>query len=110
MPVDVVADLEADAGEPLITRELAALTGHVLVRLPQAVACRGRWVRHMADVVGDASAIARKLATALENDGKITAQEARDLAILADIREAMEGLAAIEADVRAVKAGEVRDE
>lgn len=31
---DVVAVLEADCGTPFVTRELAAATGHVLVKLP----------------------------------------------------------------------------
>lgn len=31
MPIDVVADLEADVGEPVVTRELARLSGYALV-------------------------------------------------------------------------------
>jgi hypothetical protein len=35
LPVDIVADLEALAGRPIVTDALAALTGHVLVHLPE---------------------------------------------------------------------------
>lgn len=33
-PADVIADLEAACGEPIVTRKLAELSGHVLVPLP----------------------------------------------------------------------------
>ncbi|MGQ3674275.1 hypothetical protein ACT6QH_02060 [Xanthobacter sp. TB0139] len=102
-PVDVVADLEADADAALVTRELAALTGHVLVRLPQGVAGQGRWVRHISDIVQDASALTGRLARALEDDGRVTADEVRGLGLRGAIREAMEGLAALDAELVALK-------
>lgn len=33
-PVDVIADLEAECGEPIVSRMLAEMSGHVLVHLP----------------------------------------------------------------------------
>jgi hypothetical protein len=36
LPQDAIADLEAVAGAPIVTRHLAALSGHVLLPLPQA--------------------------------------------------------------------------
>src|SRR5690606_14850348 len=33
-PADVIADLEAACGHPIVTRKLAELCGHVLVPLP----------------------------------------------------------------------------
>lgn len=36
MPTDIVADLEAEIGEPVVTRALAAVTGHLVVRAPAA--------------------------------------------------------------------------
>ncbi len=40
-PVDIIATLETLAGEPLVTRLLADLSGHVLVKRPDAPATRG---------------------------------------------------------------------
>jgi hypothetical protein len=35
VPIDIIADLEAECGQPVVTRKLAELSGHELVPLPE---------------------------------------------------------------------------
>lgn len=96
VPVDVVADLEADAGEPLVTRALAALAGHVLVPLPRGEPGKGRWYRHISEVAQDAAAVVQRLGEALEDDGDVSRTEARALALREHVRHAIAELATLD--------------
>lgn len=57
LTIDVVADIEQFGGEPVLTRALAAITGHTLVKLPSAKAMEldgkalGRIAKESADVI-----------------------------------------------------------
>ncbi|MGV3651811.1 MAG: phage regulatory CII family protein [Devosia sp.] len=39
LPLDVVIDLEAHAADPVVTREMAQLAGHILVPAPDVARC-----------------------------------------------------------------------
>jgi hypothetical protein len=80
MPIDIVADLEADTGEPLVTRALAEATGHVLVPGP-AVPAEGDFVGHVARIAREAGEVMARLGHALA-DGRITAAECRELKLV----------------------------
>lgn len=96
VPVDVVADLEADAGVPLVTRALAQLCGHVLVPLPRAEPGAGRWYRHISEIAGDVGAVVQRLGEALEDDGAVSHAEARRLKLRERVQEAMAELATLD--------------
>jgi hypothetical protein len=78
MPLDIIADLEAECGEPIIARELAALTGHVLV-LPQDGSTEyGDWSTHLSSLSRQSGELFAELVNALA-DGRIDAREAATL-------------------------------
>jgi hypothetical protein len=97
-PLDVVADLEAECGQPIVTRKLAALNNCLLVQLPTgpghgAVTERsGRSAHEFGEVMAGVFG-------ALANDGRITPDEAGP--ILNDIRELMLELAGLAEAVKA---------
>ena len=95
MPIDVVADLESRNG-PVVTRELARLTDHVLVPLPAIAATRGPLGRITAQALKEVSDVFGKLGDFLE-DGTVTAVEGAQLD--SEIDEAIEKLLALKAQV-----------
>lgn len=97
MPIDVVADLEAEAG-PIVTAQLAALCNHLLVPVPQAVGSGTMLGQVTAAALKDTSQVFVELANAL-GDGKVTGAEAD--AIAREIDEALARLAALKLQVRA---------
>jgi hypothetical protein len=96
-PVDVIADLEAECGRPIVTRKLAELSNCLLVPLPSgqgadAVSARaGRSAHEFGEVMEGVFAALR--------DGRITQDEAPP--ILANIRELMLELAGMAEAVQA---------
>lgn len=92
-PVDVIADLEAACGEPVVTRRLAELAGYVLSPLP---ATKGSvsLTRVSAEAMRKVSKVFADLGEALENDGTIDFDE--DAQLHADIMEAHEVLQALD--------------
>jgi len=86
IPVDVIADLEADAGAPIVTRELATLAGYVL--LPMAPAGTGdpAWTERIVATAKESSEALSALATAAR-DGKITPEEVRELRLKEEFRD-----------------------
>ncbi|RXF72093.1 phage regulatory CII family protein [Hansschlegelia zhihuaiae] len=99
-PVDVIADLEAEIGEPIVTRELASLAGRTLadVASGDAMAPALRLVRLIKETGEVKSALAEALA-----DGRI--DEAERLTIR---REAREAIAELERLIHALGAEEGR--
>ena len=95
-PLDVIADLEADAGAPLVTRQLAALARHVLVPLPEGADGKGRWYRHISEVTQGVGEVVRRLGRALEDDGDVSFEEVRRLALREQVREAIADLAELD--------------
>ncbi|MGQ3671645.1 phage regulatory CII family protein [Xanthobacter sp. TB0136] len=104
-PVDVVADLEADAGDLLVTRALATISGHVLVRLPEGIEGSGCWYGHIADVAQGAGEVVRRLGAALADDGEVSACEIRELRLLEPIRAAIVDLVELERALAVIKRG-----
>ncbi len=91
MPVDVVRDLESAAGDPVMTRSLAAHQMHVLFRIPDAYA-RGFWERHQREIVKEGSDVFVMLTEALE-DARMARQEAAVL--LVEVDQALAAFAAL---------------
>ncbi len=93
MPVDVVRVLEREAGDPVVTRYLAAEAGHVLWRvdLPEDLQELSAQVAKVGKEVSDVFA---ELAADLA-DGKMTAREAGRA--VNEIDEAIEALATLRA-------------
>ena len=98
-PVDVIADLEARSGEPVVTRKLAELAGYVLVPVATAGGARDL-MRHLSVISKEGGDAVSGLAAALA-DGKVDDAEAervgRELgeaiAALAHCRSALQALA-----------------
>lgn len=96
MPVDVVADLEADVGQPVITRVLADLSGHLLVARPKVDGADPEWIERLSALAKESGEAIARLGQALSVGGTITADEVRDLELRRELREAAEVLAAID--------------
>lgn len=75
-PVDVVLDLELDAGAPAITTALAAAQGYALV--PVEAEQRGPCFRDVAEITRASANLQADLADALA-DGSVCEQEAKEL-------------------------------
>lgn len=86
-PVDVVADLEATAGEPLVTAELARRAGWLLMPLP--VGGEGRLSQNIAQLARETGEACASFVEAIGNDGRIDPAEAerieRELADVARV-------------------------
>lgn len=76
LPIDVVADLERCAGEPVVTRILAGLSGHALVPLPAQGP--GHEVADIARVLSGSADLAAVFARAME-DGRLAGAECQHL-------------------------------
>jgi hypothetical protein len=94
-PLDVIRDLEADLGEPIVTRALADQSGHVLVRKRPATKSVD-FDQHLACIAKELSDLVSGIAQA-KADGTITPSEVE--AIRVQIREGYEALANCEADL-----------
>jgi hypothetical protein len=90
-PIDVIADLEKDAGEPIVTRLLAELSGHLLVPVPTAQSA-SNWFGHLSGVLTGGSQVEVALSDALA-DGRIDVAEAK--ALRAKVMEAMAQMASL---------------
>lgn len=101
-PLDVVADLEAQVGDLIVTRALAALHGYVLVPDPALAATAPDFGRHLGAVAREAGDVISGLGEALA-DGKVCGNEAQGL--LGEVREAQAALAHLGQDLARV--GEV---
>lgn len=88
-----IADLECVAGEPVITRVLAELSGFVLV--PNDATRPQDFHQHLAHIIIETSDVEKLLATAL-NDGHVSRDEARRGAL--EAQQAIDRLQALKAD------------
>ena len=104
-PIDVIADLEAECGQPLVTRRLAELSNCLLVPLPIADGFDAVSRQTMRSAQEYAELIASVMAA--KADGRIDAGEARRL--LADIRDLMVELAGLAEAVQAAVCHEEDD-
>jgi hypothetical protein len=91
-PIDVVMDLEAQVGEPVVTRVLADIAGQSLVTKPEARPATD-FVKHLGEVGHDTGDVLSNFSAAIA-DGKVDEKEAS--ALLVKVREAEESLAELE--------------
>lgn len=96
-PIDVIADLEAETGDPVVTRALADLAGFVLVPKAEAIARGINFGKHLGEVACETGQLMAGLGEALA-DGAVTPGEAESC--LAGVRQAATKLAALEHDLR----------
>lgn len=89
-PLDVVADLEAKCGAPVMTETLADLSGYLLVEMPKADPTIDGL--SLADIARKTGELIAEIADALA-DGEVTPDEARKLRKIN--RECLSMLAAI---------------
>ena len=104
-PVDVVADLEADAGEPLVTRVMADLQGYLLVPKPPGTG-DAQWVEYLGALAKESGEAMARLGEAFAQGGTITREEVRDMELRREVTEAMEVLARIDKALEAVERGD----
>lgn len=97
-PIDVIADIEKQAGDPILTRLLAELAGFSLVPV-QPVKINGSFSRLLANLGKEVSDVFSDAAKALEDD-RMTPREAKGL--LLDIDEAMSALSLLRNGIREV--------
>ncbi|MFS8180867.1 hypothetical protein ACMG4P_04815 [Pseudovibrio denitrificans] len=86
MPVDVVADLEREGGEPVLTRVLAGLSGYALVKLPREAA-EPDWVGNMGQLSKEFSDVVSRVGECLKDDGKVSAAEIKNHNLRKEIAE-----------------------
>jgi hypothetical protein len=96
-PIDIVADLEAEAG-PLVTRELAALCGYLLVELPAGVEDVTDLGRITGQAMKEVGEVFSTMGQSLD-DGVFTSVEST--ALVREINEAMVMLATLKLRVEA---------
>lgn len=90
-PVDVIADLERECEEPVVTRVLADLAGYVLVP-KQAPSGAAAWIERFGAMAKETGEALSRLGEGLANDGKITAEESRSLGLRREVDEAIASL------------------
>ena len=95
-PVDVLADLESECEQPLLTRELARLSGHLLVPVPRSVGSGTALGVITSKALKETSEVFVALADAM-GDGRICTADA--LRIGREIDEALIKLVALKLQV-----------
>lgn len=102
-PADIIADLEAECGQPIVTRKLAELAGHMLVPMPRVSLSGTRLGRITASALKETAEVFAELGAALD-DERICKAESDKLA--ATIDEAMTVLAALKLQIAAEAEGQ----
>lgn len=93
-PADVILDLELAVGQPVVTRELARLQGHVLIELP-GVDGDPAWVQRLGAAAKETGEAIAAIGIALADDGEVTPQEIERLRLLSEVDDAIEALTCI---------------
>lgn len=104
MPIDVVADLESECEQPVLTATLARLSGHLLVPVPNVVGSGSVLGVVTAKALKETSEVFVALADRL-GDGTLSATDAAHIG--AEIDEALSKLAALKLQVQAEAEAEV---
>jgi len=94
LPIDVVADLESDCGDPMVTKVLAQATGHLLVPAPKAGKGEN-WVERLGTLSKETGEIVSRICEALADDGEVSAKESREKDLRKEVQDAQEALAGI---------------
>ncbi|SEM88663.1 hypothetical protein SAMN05192583_1406 [Sphingomonas gellani] len=102
-PVDVVRDLEALVGEPMVTRVLVTMAEGIFLPQPTAPARRGDLLSMLADAAKEHSDLTQKLCASLA-DGHLDAVEAER--VLAEIDDNFRVLATMRAAVTSILEGQ----
>jgi hypothetical protein len=97
MPADVVADLEAYCGQPIVSRALAELMGFVLEPVPRAIRTGMTLGRISGQAMKETADVFARLGDML-SDGVLTKVEGRSLQ--SEINEAVEKLLTLKHQVR----------
>lgn len=95
--IDQIADLEADCGQPVMTRLLAELAGYSLSPLV-ANAKQSTMLQHLSAISRDAGSFGGQLADAIA-DGKIDAKERQCLIVA--VNALMDNLVSVKASIHA---------
>ena len=98
MPIDVLADLESECEQPVLTKALARLSGHLLVQVPQVVRSGTALGVVTAGALKETSEVFVALADAM-GDGRLCAADAVNVG--REIDEALAKLAALKLQVQA---------
>lgn len=98
MPIDVAADLEAETGDPVVTRVLARLSGYLLVQAPRTDHLGSHLAKAVANALKETSEVFLAIAER-SADGKICADDVK--VIGREIDEALSKLAALKLQVEA---------
>jgi len=98
MPIDVLADLESECEQPVLTKELARLSGHLLVPVPKVVRSGTALGIVTAGALKETSEVFVALADRL-GDGKLCTDDAAHIG--REIDEALAKLAALKLQVNA---------
>lgn len=98
MPADVIADIEAECGQPILTRKLAELSGYLLVAVPVAGRSGAVLGAVTAKALKETSDVFVALGEGL-GDGAICAADAERIG--REIDEAMSKLAGLKLQVEA---------
>lgn len=104
-PLDVIADLEAEAGTPEVTRVLAGFLGYVLVPKPKADVRGGVSIGDVGALAKEAGEAIAFLGQALGAPEALTAAKCRKMGLRREVREAMEVLARIDGALEALEEG-----
>lgn len=105
MPIDVVADLETTAGEPVVTRLLAELSGHALVKLPPAGQPETEEMSSFLIYLTETSEATQTISKALADDQHITIEEIRNLGLVREINDVIDAACNMRAVVQRIEAG-----
>ncbi|HEV7278420.1 MAG TPA: phage regulatory CII family protein [Devosiaceae bacterium] len=100
-PIDIIADLESEVG-PVVTRELARLSNHILVPMPAVVRSNSPLGRITGKAMKETAEVFVRIGAVLD-DEKIT--QAERVAFRREIQEAMTALAALDLQVEAESRG-----
>lgn len=104
MPIDVLADLEIECEQPVLTKELARLSGHLLVPVPKVVRSGTALGMITAKALKETSEVFVALADAM-GDGRVCLADAEKIG--REIDDALSKLAALKLQVLAeAEAGE----
>lgn len=91
-PIDVIADLERDVGEPVVTKHLAEMNGYMLVK-KTAVAADANLVTHLSTLASESGQTIQAIAEGIA-DEDLT--EAELLRIVKESRELAQAASAAE--------------
>lgn len=98
MPIDILADLESECEQPVLTAALARLSGHLLVPVPSVVLSGTALGVITAKALKETSEVFVALADRM-GDGKLCADDAAHIG--REIDEALSKLAALKLQVNA---------